>query len=46
VGSKTIIFTIAEEPFPTVWVVAAVAIVALGGAASAIYYFTKKSRKP
>jgi hypothetical protein len=33
------------EPFPTLWVVAAVAIVATGGAASAIYYFTKKPRR-
>jgi len=34
-----------QEPFPTLWVVAAVAIVATGGAASAIYYFTKKPRR-
>jgi hypothetical protein len=32
-------------PFPTTWVVAAIAIAITGGSALAIYYFKKPKRK-
>ena len=42
--SETIVFTV-TEPFPTTWVVAAIAIAITGGSAFAIYYFKKTKRK-
>jgi hypothetical protein len=42
--SEIIVFTV-TEPFPTTWVVAAIAIVITGGSALAIYYFKKPKRK-
>jgi hypothetical protein len=43
-ASETIVFTV-TEPFPTTWVVAAIAIALTGGSAFAIYYFKKPKRK-
>jgi hypothetical protein len=42
--SETIYFSV-EVPFPTTWVVAAIAIAITGGSAFAIYYFKKPKRK-
>ena len=41
-ASQTITFTIPSEPFPTTWIAAVVAIIAIGGAALLVYFIKVK----